>query len=71
MSYYEELAKVIYDHVHSWPDDPIAPWDNQLDSMKAPYLRAAQVATIMLNPHNEFVVSMQTWPPETAKEAPA
>lgn len=65
MSYYEELAQKIFEHDNSAPDNPLAPWDKQSDSTKAPYIRAAQVATITLHPHNEFDVSMRTRPPET------
>ncbi len=68
MSYYEALAKVIYDHVHSARGNPSAPWDKQSALTKAPYLRAAQVTTIMLHPHNKFVVSMQNFPPETVAD---
>ncbi len=66
MSYYEELAKKIFEHDNSGPDNPLAPWGGQPDSAKAPYIRAAQVATIALHPHNEFDVSMRARPPETA-----
>ena len=66
MSYYETLAETIFEHDHSAPDDPIASWAGQPDNVRAPYIRAAQVATITLHSHNEFDVSMRTRPPETA-----
>lgn len=65
MSYYEELAEKIFEHDNPGPDNPLAPWVKQPDSVKAPYIRAAQVATIALHPHNEFDVSMRPCPPET------
>ena len=65
MSYYEVLAEKIFEHDNSAPDNPIAAWREQPDSVKAPFIRVAQIATIALHPHNEFDVSMRTRPPET------
>lgn len=68
MNYYEKLAKAIFDHECSGPDCPLAPWDQQPNTIKAPYVKAAQVAIIVLHEYNEFVVSMVDKLPETAAQ---
>ena len=65
MDYYEDLAKVIFNHVHSAPDCPVAEWDRQPQSVRAPYIKAAQVATITMSEHNTFNVEMVCKEPET------
>lgn len=67
MDYYEALAEKIFEHDHSQPGNPLASWGEQPDSVKAPYIRAAQVAAITLHQHNTFHVRMN--PIEPAKPA--
>ena len=65
MNHYESLAKAIFEHEHSAPGNPSANWEDQPQSVRDPYIKSAQVATIMLYQHNTFSVEMVSREPKS------